>query len=76
MTNQAITVTKILAVHEKIERARTMETVVTSEKLKEGYASERMGMWEALHIMLGHEQMSQTINAVYALAKRNNKAAA
>ena len=75
MTNQAITVTKILAIYEKIEHARKMEAIVTSEKLKESYASERMGMWEALHIMLGHELISQTFDTVYALAKQNKAAA-
>jgi hypothetical protein len=72
-----LTVTKILAVYAKIERKQEMRDLVTDETLSMYYGLEAIAMWEVLQVMYGHEQISQTINAVTALAEHhNNKAVA
>tara|TARA_S200002703_G_C3676572_1_gene207794 strand:+ start:345 stop:572 length:228 start_codon:yes stop_codon:yes gene_type:complete len=75
MTNQAITVTKILAVYAEIERKNELHDLVTLEGLKTAYLTEACAMWNTLQIMLGHESLSETIQLVHKLAN-NNKAAA
>jgi len=69
MSNQ-ITVTKILEVYARIEKTRTMAEIVKSETLRDHYGVERMAIWETLQIMLGHDDIIQTIDEVTKLAKR------
>jgi len=72
-----VSVKQILDIYAKIERKQEMRDLVTDETLSMYYGLEAVAMWEVLQVMYGHEQISQTINAVTALAEHhNNKAAA
>jgi hypothetical protein len=67
MENQSITVTKILAVYEEIQRAWRLSEIVMSEDLKHQYRAEASAMWTALDIMLGNNNVGATIDQVIKL---------
>ena len=71
--NNQITVTKILAVYARIEKVRRLGEIVRSETLRRDYGVERMAIWETLQIMLGHDDLMQTVDHVTALAKREEE---
>lgn len=75
MENQAITVTKILAIYASARHDHKMAGIVKNEMLKCDYESRWSAKWECLQIMLGFETMWETMNAVEKLAKRNKAAA-
>lgn len=74
MKDQAITVTKILAVYASIRHDDEMAKIVESDKLKTDYLASRRAKWEVLQIMLGCKSHWETINTVQNLAKRNKAA--
>ena len=68
--SNTITVTKILEVYARIEKTRTLGQIVTTERLRRDYGVERLAIWETLQIILGHEEVTETMDYVMKLAKR------
>ena len=53
---KAITVTKILALHDQINRSRRMAEIVELESLKRTYQTEVSALSEALFILLAEDE--------------------
>jgi integrase len=68
--SNTITVTKILEVYARIEKTRKLSQIVTTERLRRDYGVERMAIWETLQTILGHEEITETMDYVMKLAQR------
>ena len=64
-----ITKEQILTVYKEIQHKSRMLEIVKTKRLRDQYSAERLAMWEVLQIMYGHDCISQTIDAVFDLAK-------
>jgi len=71
--SNTITVTKILEVYARIEKTRRMSRIVTTERLRRDYGTERLAIWATLQTILGHEEITETMDYVTKLAEREAK---
>lgn len=74
--NQAITVTKILAIYDSICHDDKMAATVTKGSLKLAYSNSRGAKWQCLQIILGCESHGDTVMKVRGIANRAKNAQA